>query len=201
MIILKEAGDISTGLFCSKQLKDMAFHYVKSNFLFAESQFEQLFMNCSRPFLIADQLRNPTNAGALIRLGDNIGVNEVFFLGDENSFRRDKMRQAAASSYNNIPWSFIGDDALFEKISEEYTIVAIETAKEAKNVFTFEMPEKAAFIVGNERAGIRENILEKVDRCVYIPVPGPTRSLNVSHAASVVLFEWLRQMMLRCGMI
>ena len=54
-----------------------------------------------------------------------------------------------------------------------------------------------AFVVGNESRGIREEILEQCDKIVYIPVPGPTRSLNVSHAAAVALFEWQRQMIVR----
>ena len=52
-----------------------------------------------------------------------------------------------------------------------------------------------AFIVGSERNGLSEELLVQCDLVVYIPVPGPTRSLNVSHAAAVALFEWQRQML------
>ena len=52
-----------------------------------------------------------------------------------------------------------------------------------------------AFIVGSERDGLSNELLKQCDVVVYIPVPGPTRSLNVSHAAAVALFEWQRQML------
>jgi tRNA G18 (ribose-2'-O)-methylase SpoU len=39
-----------------------------------------------------------------------------------------------------------------------------------------------------------ESLLDQADIVVYIPVPGLTRSLNVTHAAAVLFFEWLRQM-------
>ena len=63
----------------------------------------------------------------------------------------------------------------------------------SNDIYETELPADAAFIVGNESHGIHEEILNQCDMVVYIPIPGPTRSLNVSHAASVALFEWYRQ--------
>jgi tRNA G18 (ribose-2'-O)-methylase SpoU len=73
-------------------------------------------------------------------------------------------------------------------------IVALETAHEAKSLFEVELPENPVFVVGNERFGMSESLLDQADIVVYIPVPGLTRSLNVTHAAAVLFFEWLRQM-------
>jgi tRNA G18 (ribose-2'-O)-methylase SpoU len=179
----------------------MEFRYLKSNQLFAESAYEKLFETCARPLLVADHLRNADNMGALIRLADNTGAAELLFLGDEESVNASKLQRAAASSYRNIPWMFCEDEAFFKKIPEFYKIVALETTVNSTNLYQTQLPEKSVFVVGNEVRGIRESVLLKADFCVHIPVPGPTRSLNVSHAASVVLFEWLRQMMHRYELI
>jgi len=50
-----------------------------------------------------------------------------------------------------------------------------------------------ALIVGNEINGINPLLLQKVQLSVHIPVTGSVKSLNVSHAAAVCLFEWLKQ--------
>ncbi len=173
----------------------MEFRYVKSNQLFADKTYEELFATCPRPILAADHLRNADNMGALIRLADNAGAAELFFLGEESSVNASKLQRAAASSFRNLPWMFCDDDMFFNKIPESYKIVALETSTNSTNLYQTQLPEKAVFVVGNEVRGIRDSMLGKADLCVYIPVPGPTRSLNVSHAASVLLFEWLRQMM------
>lgn len=179
----------------------MEFPYLKSNQLFSESAYEKLFEICARPLLVADHLRNPDNMGALIRLADNAGAAELFFLGKEESVNASKLQRAAASSYRNIPWMFCDDDTFLNKIPKSYKIVALETTVNSTNLYQTQLPEKSIFVVGNEVRGIRDKILEKADLCVHIPVPGPTRSLKVSHAASVLLFEWLRQMMGRYDML
>ena len=79
-------------------------------------------------------------------------------------------------------------------VPEGKTIVAIETADNATCIYDTQLPEDLAFIVGGESHGLSEELLSQCDMVVYIPVPGPTRSLNVSHAAAVALFEWQRQM-------
>jgi tRNA G18 (ribose-2'-O)-methylase SpoU len=168
--------------------------YLKSNDLFEKLSPEMLYGRLPRPILIADHLMTPDNLGALIRLADNIGASEVCFLGNQIEHRLSKVRRAAASSRDNIRWYFSEECDLRKIVPEGKTIVAIETADNATCIYDAQLPEDVAFVLGNESHGLSEDLLVQCDRVVYIPVPGPTRSLNVSHAAAVALFEWQRQM-------
>ena len=170
--------------------------YLKSNTPFEQIRTEDIYQRVPRPMLLADHLLTPDNIGALIRLADNIGATEVCFLGREEEHRLGKIRRAAASSRDNIKWYFSEETDLRKIVPEGKTIVAIETADNATCIYETELPENVAFIVGSESHGLSEELLAQCDKVVYIPVPGPTRSLNVSHAAAVALFEWQRQM--RC---
>jgi tRNA G18 (ribose-2'-O)-methylase SpoU len=167
---------------------------MQSNVLFSGKDYDKLYESgLARPVIIADSLRNADNIGALIRLGDNIGALAVHLLGDESAVNQSKIRRAAASSYRNIPWSFTGQDNMHTLLPEGYTAVALETSAGAQNIFEADLPGKCALVIGNEQYGIRPVILAQTVMQVYIPVPGPTKSLNVSHAAAVFLFEWLRR--------
>lgn len=117
----------------------------------------------------------------------------MIFLGEEPTHSIGRVRKCAASSKDNIKWYFTNENDLRKLIPVNKKLIAIETATNATNIFETELPSEAAFVVGNESRGIREELLQQCDLIVYIPVPGPTRSLNVSHAAAVALFEWLRQ--------
>ena len=167
--------------------------YLKSNDLFSQYKPESIYDSIHRPIVLADNLLTPDNMGSMIRLADNIGASEMIFLGTEPANSIGRVRKCAASSRDNIKWYFTEENDLHKLIPTNKKIVAIETATNATNIYDTELPADVAFIVGNESHGIREDILQQCDMVVYIPIPGPTRSLNVSHAASVALFEWYRQ--------
>ena len=160
--------------------------YIKSNDLFNRIPTESLYDRIPRPMLLADHLMTPDNLGALIRLADNIGATEMCFLGREDEHHLGKVRHAAASSRDNIHWYFTEEKDLRKIVPEGKSIVAVETADNATCIYDTQLPQDVAFIVGSERHGISEDLLKQCDMVVYIPVPGPTRSLNVSHAAAVV---------------
>ena len=167
--------------------------YLKSNTLFENSHPESIYDSIQRPIVLADNLLTPDNMGSMIRLADNIGASEMIFLGKEPVNSIGRVRKCAASSKDNIKWYFTEETDIRKLIPANKKIVAIETATNATNIYETKLPADAAFIVGNESHGIREEILSQCDMVVYIPIPGPTRSLNVSHAAAVALFEWYRQ--------
>jgi len=168
--------------------------YLKSNTLFEQIRTEDVYQHIPRPVLLADHLLTPDNIGAMIRLADNIGATEICFIGREEEHKLGKVRRAAASSRDNIRWYFSEETDLRKIVPAHKKIVAIETADNATCIYDTELPEDVAFIVGSESHGLSDALLAQCDQVVYIPVPGPTRSLNVSHAAAVALFEWQRQM-------
>ena len=110
-----------------------------------------------------------------------------------------RIRRAAASSRDNIKWYFTETTDLHKIVPKGKAIVAIETADSATCIYDTQLPENVAFIVGSESHGLSNELLAQCDKVVYIPVPGPTRSLNVTHAAAVALFEWQRQMINKVG--
>ncbi|MCF0201639.1 MAG: TrmH family RNA methyltransferase [Bacteroidales bacterium] len=171
--------------------------YIKSNDLFEHIPTRVIYEHIPRPIVIADHLMTPDNMGAMIRLADNIGATEMCFLGSEENHRLSRMRRAAASSKDNIKWYFADTNKLRDIVPQEKKIVAIETADNATCIYDTDLPDDVAFIVGSESQGMSNELLAQCDMVVYIPVPGPTCSLNVSHAAAVALFEWQRQMIIK----
>jgi tRNA G18 (ribose-2'-O)-methylase SpoU len=148
-----------------------------------------------KPVIAAWQIINPENIGNLIRLADNVGASDVFILGEDFNLRMSSIKKTAGLSFNHIRLTFIAPEEFFKQHDPNYKLVAIETSPESSNIFATKLPEKIALVLGNERNGLPEDILNKCNLQVHIPMPGKCKSMNVSHALSVALFEWQRQML------
>lgn len=149
------------------------------------------------PVIAAWQIINPENIGSLIRLADNIGAEEVFVLGENFHLRMSSVKKTAGLSFNNVRLTFLTPDDFFALLNPEYQLIAIETSDDSVNIFTDQLPEKVVFLLGNERNGLPDEILQKCSKKVHIPMTGQCKSMNVSHALSVALFEWQRQMLFK----
>lgn len=147
------------------------------------------------PIIIADSLKTPENLGNIIRLADNVGAKKVLFLDIDSNIRLSKIKKTASSSYQSVLWEFCSLHELNSKIPESYQWIAVETTSDSVNMYRYKLPEKAAFFVGNEKDGIRNDILNNCQQITHIPIIGNNTSLNVSHALAIALFEWQRQML------
>ena len=145
-----------------------------------------------KPIIITDNFSTPENIGHIIRLAANVGALKVVVLGSEN-LRKSKIKKTAGTAIDHIPLIFTTAGELRSHIPEDYTLTALETADGAKNIFNISLPDKMALILGNEKYGISEDILKQCGLMVFIPMTGSVKSMNVTHAASACLFEWLRQ--------
>jgi len=143
-----------------------------------------------KPILITDNFSTPENIGHIIRLAANIGVLEVIILGSEN-LRKSKIKKTAGTAIDHINLVFSTYEDFHEHIPDDYILTALETSEGAKNIFTTNLPDKMALILGNEKSGIREELLNACKLKVFIPMPGSVKSMNVSHAAAVCVFKWL----------
>jgi tRNA G18 (ribose-2'-O)-methylase SpoU len=148
-----------------------------------------------KPVIAAWQIINPENIGNMIRLADNLGAEDVFILGADFQLRMSSVKKTAGLSFSNVRLTFISPEDFFDQLSPDAQLVAIETCGESTNIFNTELPEKIIILLGNERNGLPDEILRKCSLKVHIPMTGKCKSMNVSHALSVALFEWQRQML------
>lgn len=149
--------------------------------------------NLNAPYLVGLDLGNPMNHGAMIRLGANIGARRVFFTSDPQQFSMIKIQKTAGSSHTYMPFEFTSFENIVKEVPGDYQWIAIETTKEATNLYKTTLPDKCVFIAGNESYGMPDRVLQHCHKHVYIPPPGKTKSMNVSHATAVTIFEWFRQ--------
>jgi len=147
----------------------------------------------NEPIVIAYQIKTPENIGNIIRLADNAGCQKVIIAAEDENIRTSKIRKTAGLSYDSMSWEICSISDLFTKIPTDFKVVSLETSSDSKNIFTSNLPDKIALIVGNEIVGIDNEVLNKSDFIVHIPLFGHNTSMNVSHALAVALFEWQRQ--------
>lgn len=142
--------------------------------------------------IIGENISTPENIGSLIRLTDNIGAKKLFLINDIIP-NQAKIKRSSSSAYNNVDFEFINYDNLNSDFFKKYTFVGIDTISNSKNIYNYKFPKNAAFIVGSEKSGLTTKMLSFCKEFIHIPMPGNTKSMNVSHALAVSLFEYYRQ--------
>lgn len=147
----------------------------------------------AKPVVAAWRVKNPQNVGSLMRLVDNIGGERLILLDDENDKREASIKKTAGLSYKNVQLEYHSSDEFFATIPEGYFLVAIETSENAVNLFQTKLPQKTVFLLGSEMHGLPADLLGHCKFSVYIPMTGKCKSMNISQALAVTLFEWQRQ--------
>lgn len=168
----------------------------KSSFeLFQTLKTSDFYNRFSRPVIIADNLRTPENMGSVLRLAGNIGAQKTLFISDvAQQFKNYKIKKTASGAAEKTSWKIIPFNELRNELPTDYQLIGLETSLESASIYDFEFTEKTAFVIGNEVNGIGQELLDKSDHLLYVPIPGPISSLNTTHALSIALFEWYRQM-------
>ncbi|MBN2669101.1 MAG: TrmH family RNA methyltransferase [Bacteroidales bacterium] len=155
---------------------------IKANRFFNTQVFEG-------PVIIADGVQTPDNLGAIFRLAGNIGCPKVV-LTERSSLSSIKVEKIARNSLQYIQIV----QMTYQEIQAHFPVLlAVETSSDAQNIYQTKLPKELAIVVGNERFGIAPEMIEFCTIQTYIPMPGNVKSLNVSHALSIALFEWYRQ--------
>jgi len=146
-----------------------------------------------KPLVLIWNIKNAENLGHIIRLVDNIGGEDVFLLEETFTLRKSYIKRIAGMSYSHIKVHLVSFSDISKIIPDDYSLVAIETSEGAKSIYDVKLPSKIAFLLGNESYGIPPEGITQCRENVYIPMIGKNKSMNISHALSVVLFEWQRQ--------
>jgi len=139
-------------------------------------------------------VRDPGNAGTIVRSARAAGADAVVFArGSVDPFHPKTVRAAAGALFH-LP--VVRDLSAEESVArlKERGIAVLGTDAQAGTAYDeVDMTASVALVLGNEAWGVPDEVRSLMDGFVAVPMPGPMESLNVAIAASLLLFEAVRQ--------
>jgi 23S rRNA (guanosine2251-2'-O)-methyltransferase len=148
--------------------------------------------------LILDGIEDPHNLGAILRTAEAAGVHGVFLPERRSAGLTGSVAKASAGALEYLRVSRVPNiSRLIEQLQAENIWVYALDPQATKPYTTLDFKGAIALVLGGEGAGVRAGVLAHCDERVGIPMTGRVESLNVSVAAGVVLFEALRQRLVK----
>jgi TrmH family RNA methyltransferase len=151
-------------------------------------------MEAARPLLaVCDGIQDPGNLGTIIRLSDAAGADAVIVLPDSCDPYNAKTVRSSAGSIFNLPVILCSREDLIEYLAEKRIKLYIAEAGAERSIYETDLGEPCALAFGNEARGISSLLRERSDGAIKIPILGKAESLNAAVAASICLYEAVRQ--------
>ena len=161
-----------------------------------EHSEDELLAHGSKLIVICHQLQDPGNLGTIIRTVEAVGAAGIALTPNTVDPYSAKAVRASMGSILRLPVVRIGDSRAFVKRCKQkgfQTFAAVVTGE--KSHFDIDLKKPAVIILGQEGAGLPQDLLAEVDLRVRIPMAETIDSLNVATSSAVILYEALRQRM------
>ncbi|MGZ5352045.1 MAG: TrmH family RNA methyltransferase [Actinomycetota bacterium] len=139
-------------------------------------------------------VRDPGNAGTIVRSADAAGARGVVFSSDSVDVYNPKTVRATAGSLFHLPVvRGIETAAAVDALRARGMRILAMDASGEQDLYEVDLTDPVAFLFGNEAWGLPGEVAALADATVRVPILGAAESLNLAAAATVCLFEWARQ--------
>ena len=145
--------------------------------------------------VVLENVFDPHNISAVMRSCDAVGIQDIYILNTK--IPRHK-KWGAKSSSSAAKWltihQFENAEECFVSLREGYsTILTTHLSSDAVDLYSVDLTKSIALVFGNEHSGVSDEIRALADGNFVIPQMGIIRSLNISVACAVTLYEAFRQ--------
>lgn len=145
--------------------------------------------------VVLENVFDPHNISAVMRSCDAVGIQEIYVLNTKISRHK---KWGARSSSSAAKWltvhQFENTQECFQALRKKYsTILTTHLSSDAVSLYQIDLTKPLALVFGNEHSGVSGEIIELADGNFIIPQVGMIRSLNISVACAVSLYEAFRQ--------
>ena len=148
--------------------------------------------------VVLENVHDPHTIGAVLRTCDSVGISEVYVIYTDPLLKERGLDIGITSASGALQWIeihyFTELSVAFGAIKEKYDHVFGTVIKEdSKDLYALNLSSSAALLFGNEHAGISEEAQSYIDSNFLIPQHGFVKSLNISVACAITLYEAQRQ--------
>lgn len=146
-----------------------------------------------RLLAICADVRDPGNAGNVIRTADAAGADAVVLAGQSVDAYNPKTVRSTVGSLFHLPLALERDPATAVRAAQSrgLAVLAADGAGEV-DLFDADLSGPTAWLFGNEAWGLPDELAALADHRVAIPIHGRAESLNLSTAAAVCLYASAR---------
>jgi RNA methyltransferase, TrmH family len=157
---------------------------------------EELFAHVSKLIVVVHQLQDPGNVGTIIRTAEAVGASGVAITSNTVDPYNAKAVRASMGSIFRLPIISVAQTAAFlDKCKSRGFQAAAAVLTGEQSHFNVDLTKPTAVLLGQEGAGLPQDIMEHIDLQLRIPMAATIDSLNVATAAAVILYEAMRQRM------
>lgn len=166
---------------------------VKKKELLIKDMLEAQSQN-GKLFLMLEDIQDPGNLGTIIRTAEGAGVSGIIMSDKTVDIYNPKVVRSTMGSIFRVPFIYADNlvdmaDTLIDSGIKLYAAHLMGS----RNYFEMDFSEPSAFMIGNEGNGLSSALTEKADELVKIPMFGKIESLNAASAATILMYEALRQ--------
>lgn len=134
--------------------------------------------------LLLDGVSDPGNMGAIIRTANAAGYGEIYLVGCTDPYSPKSVRASMSGIF--FARIYTGTrEAVLEALSG---LPILAADMDGENIFSFRPPEKFALAIGNEANGISEEVFQKAQHKLKIPMRAAQESLNAGIAAGIAMY-------------
>ncbi len=158
---------------------------------FLDRPLEHLLDPAPRLMALCADVRDPGNAGTVIRTADAAGADLVVMAGSSVDAYNPKTVRASVGSIFHLPLALEADPVAAVRAAQAAGLVVL-AADGAGDVDLYEagdlLTQPTAWLFGNEAWGLPAELAALADHRVSIPIHGRAESLNLSTAAALCLY-------------
>lgn len=144
-------------------------------------------------YLVAEKVEKPGNLGALLRTADAAGISAVLLADPLCDLYNPNVIRGSVGCAFTVPVISQTTAEIQQFLAENNVQVFTTFMEESKSVWDCNLAQAAALVVGTESTGLSEAWRKPEFTNINVPMFGKVDSLNVSVAASLLLYEAKRQ--------
>lgn len=141
-------------------------------------------------FLILEDVQDPGNLGTMIRTGEGAGVDGILMSKGTADIYNPKTIRSTMGSLYRVPFLYTGNlKQTIEQLQKAGIRIYAAHLKGTKSYREPDYAGGAAFLVGNEGNGLKEETAALADEYIRIPMLGKLESLNAAVAAALLMYQ------------
>lgn len=148
--------------------------------------------------VILENVFDPHNVSAVMRTCDAVGIQDVYILNDRIPPHKNWGHRSSSTAARWLTiHQFTDAEKCFEEIRSRFEkIYTSHLGTASKELYSMKLNQSIALVFGNEQRGVSEHVRKYSDGDFIIPQVGIIKSLNISVACAVTLYEAFRQKMI-----